>query len=386
MSNIFGSDDGIDAIVNDATASEVAEAVVDAGADVFDDAGAVADGGGTMWDLLAESGVDTVWLDLDGDMIPETVIATGGPFAVDDVDGGYDVSDDWSTAETYEFDAGDLDLVGEPISVLLPFDLSDGYADPFAMSDTDWSTCDAYDPMTVPADWTTEGYADFNDPYQVPGMDAPFSHAGDFYDLPVETSGYWDTAAYYDTSGDYLDSSASFDSWDLPMSTHGTGMDTGFDPGMGMDTGFDPGMGMDTGFDSGMGYDPTSSWDPTAGDAAHDAFISTITEDYSDPMSSWDSSSAMDASQQWMDVYHSADDLSWDAWNASVDAYLADDGQAAYDYNQLSIEAGSMADDAWNYSNDAWSDTSSYTDTSYMDTSSYTDTSYTDTSYDSSWE
>ena len=67
MSNIFGSDDGIDAIVNDATASEVAEAVVDAGADVFDDAGAVADGGGTMWDLLAESGVDTVWLDLDAD-------------------------------------------------------------------------------------------------------------------------------------------------------------------------------------------------------------------------------------------------------------------------------------------------------------------------------
>lgn len=367
MSNIFGSDDSTDAT----EAEETAAATIDAGLDTLEGDTSVADdGASTMWDLLAESGVDTVWLDLDGDMIPETAVSADGPFAVDDLDATYD---DWTVAESYEFDTADGSLVGQDMSVLLPYDVSGGSIDPFAMSETDWCECGVYDPMTAPTDWTVEGYADFTDPYAVPGMDEAFTDAGAYYDLPADTSGYWDTSSYYESAGGYLDTATTYDTWDLPMTTPGAGFDTGmsYDTGVGMDTG--------AGFDTGMGYDTTSSWDPTAGDAQHDAFISTITEDYSDPTSSWDSSTAMEQSQAWNDVYESADALEWDAWNASVDAYVAGDDMASYEYNQLSIDAGSMADDAWNYSNDAWSDTS-YTDTSYTDTS-YTDTSYTDTSY-----
>ncbi|MCB0976785.1 MAG: hypothetical protein KDB02_04935, partial [Acidimicrobiales bacterium] len=295
------------------------------------------------------------------DMVPETMISTDGPFAVE---GDYDDSayDDWTSADAYDFETSTGTYDGESMSMLLPYDVEAGYPDPFVLPESDWCDCGVYDPMTAPMDWTTDGYASFNDVFALPGADAGYSDAGAYYDQFAPTPGYFDTTSYYDTADGYLDASTPVDTWDMPMTTPGAGFDTG----MGYDptTAFSPMSTYDTtSAYSTSSYDPMSSWDPSAGDAAHDAFIHTITEDYSDPSTGVDLDTMSDTSQYWMDEYNAADDLSWDAWNASVDAYLEGDTMAAYDLNQTSIAADSYADTAWDYSNDAWS-SSSYTDTS----------------------
>lgn len=377
MSNLFGAaaGDGTD----DGTVEQVAKAV----ADVFADATSTIDGAGDaatddattdadvdldagldgdvdladLADLLSDAGVDAVWLDLDGDLIPETMIPTDGPFDVE-ADGA-EAYDDWSAAEAYDLDIVSGELDGQDLSILLPVELEAGYPDPFVLSEADWSECGVYDPMTAAPDWTVDGYAEFTEIYTVPGMEGGFSDAGGYYDTSMPTTGYWDVNSYYDTAGGYLDGATSIDTWDLPMTAP-----TGFDGGMGMDGGMGDdagaGYGPGAGFDTGAGYDATSSWDPTAGDAQHEAFLDTITGDYSDPSSSWDASSGGYDSQFWMDQYDAASDLSWDAWGASVDASIAGDGMAAYDLNQTSLAFESYANDAWSYS----SDVSSYATTS----------------------
>lgn len=375
MSNIFG-----DAAGDGANETGTAEAVAKAVVDVFTDATTGdADAGtdaevsttdadlteadlsveselGDLADLLADAGVDAVWLDLDGDLIPETMIPTDGPFTVEP--DGADVYDDWTAAESYDFDVASGELDGQSMSILLPVELEAGYPDPFVLSESDWTECGVYDPMTAAPDWTVEGYAEFTDLYAVPGMDAGFSDAGGYYDTSTPTTGYWDVDSYYDNAGGYLDASTSVDGWDLPMATPGAG----YDAGMGYDAGGGAGFDTGGGFDPGAGYDTTSSWDPTAGDASHEAFLDTITGDYSDPSSSWDASSGGDT-QFWMDQYDSAQDLSWDAWSSSVDASIAGDSSLAYDFNQTSLAAESYASDAWSYASDA----SSYSTTSSAD-------------------
>jgi len=348
----FGGDGSLDPIEDASTDVEATDADVDVTAD---DAAVDGTSLDAVVDLMGDAGIDTIWLDLDGDLVPETMVAVDGPFEVADADAGMD---EWTTYDELDLDG---DLTGQPMSVLLPYEAGAGYPDPFALPTQDWCTCEPYDPMTVPSDWTTQGYATFEDAVALPGSEVAFQDAGAYYDGGAHATGYWDTTGYWDAAGGQLDTSIPLDTWDLPAATgyeaaYPGGFDGSFDGGVatgydgGVATGFDA-TGYDTtGYDP-SGYDATSGWDPTAGDAAHDAFIDTITTDYADP-ANW---SAGEQSQFWMDEYQAADQLSWDAWHASVDAYVAGDDLASYDFNQVSLDAGSYANDAWSYSNDAWS-------------------------------
>lgn len=163
----------------------------------------------------------------------------------------------------------------------------------------------------------------------------------------------------------------------------------------------------DYGYDSGYGSSYTDVADSAYGvssdytSAANDAWYANDMGAYSyydGQADSWDSYGdnmsylATDPtdSSAWSSAYSDASSASWDAWNASVDAYVAGDDMAAYNLNQASIAADSTADATWNAWGDATSyssyDTSSYdTSTSYSsyDTSSY-DTSSSYSSYDTS--
>lgn len=76
-------------------------------------------------DLLSESGVDDIWSDLPGDvfhdgLLPST-IGVGGPFEVA-------VDDAWVVEDPFAMPAvDDGGLVGQPMSVLLPWDTDPGW-------------------------------------------------------------------------------------------------------------------------------------------------------------------------------------------------------------------------------------------------------------------
>ncbi len=289
--------------------------------------------------LLSETSLDVFWSDLEGELVPDDPSAYG-PF-----DTGLADAELWSSYAEIDITIDVTVTLTETSSpLLLPFESGTVAYDPFMVPAQDWCTCSAYDPMAVGTDWTTDGYVTFEDPFMLPGWDTAVTDAGAYYDSWDPGAGYWDTGSYYDTTSDLLAGPENFGTWDDLGSAYG--YDTG---------GFDTGL-YDTGaYDTGT-YDAMSTWDPTAGDAAHDAFIDTITEDYSssyaDPT---DWSAAADESQFWMDEYNAAEDLSWDAWNNSVDASIAGDTVGAYEWNQQSLDYGSYADDAWDYSSDAWS-------------------------------
>ncbi len=285
--------------------------------------------------LLSESSLDAVWADLEGDLVPEGGADDLGPFAVDSTS-----TDLWIeyTEISIDIEVTVVEVTYDELAVFMPYEVDAGSTDPFVLPAQDWVSCPAYDPMTAPADWTLDGYVTYDDPFLLDGSDLWLTDAGSYYDTYDPGAGYWDTGSYYDTTSAFLDSPTGYGTWDDLTYAYGD---------------------LGGGFDSTGAYDYTSAWDPSAGDAAHEAFLSTITDDYSsaygDP-SDWTSS---DSSQFWMDEYNAADDLSWDAWNNSVDAYVAGDDMAAYDWNQQSLDWGSYADDAWSYAGDYSSDYSS---------------------------
>ncbi|HET8930134.1 MAG TPA: hypothetical protein VFN21_05695 [Acidimicrobiales bacterium] len=298
--------------------------------------------------LLSETSLDAFWAELDGDLVPDDASSLG-PF-----DTGDTGSESWQSYTEISIDIDvTIEITDMSMPVLLPYEVDAGYTDPFMLPTQDWCMCESYDPMAAPTDWTTDGYATFEDPFTLPGSDFLVSDAGSYYDSYDPGAGYWDTGSYYDSTGDFLATPDAYGTWDDLSSAYG-------DQGVFGDGTYDTSGAYDTtsGFDTTSTYDPMSTWDPTAGDAAHEAFIDTITEDYSssyaDPT---DWSAAADDSQFWMDEYNAAEDLSWDAWNNSVDASIAGDDMAAYDWNQQSLDWGATADDAWDASSDAWSTT-----------------------------
>lgn len=335
----------------------------------------------TVADLLADSGLDRIWLDLDGDEIPETMI---------EVDDGTDTGM-----------SGD-DLVGEPIATLLPWE-SDSGTDVWALPSDDWTSMDAYDPMTVPSDWTVDGYADPDSAYDIPvdGTDAPFTvDGGGFADTGgyYDSSGYTDTAGYYDSTGYYEASSTTYDAFD----GYDTSADS-WDTWDGSDTSvYDGGYSDPTAFtDTGSldsGYDPTSfdsGYDPTGYDATGPDISSY--DDAGGGGGEFDLDVAAENSSAWTEVANENYDAEWDLWNQSVDASINGDDMAAYDLNQMSLDANSAGDEAWTYADQSWDDPgsmdswydsmsydpsiSSYDSTSFD--SSYSSSSYDTTSYDS---
>jgi hypothetical protein len=80
-------------------------------------------------DLMSASGVDTIWLDLDGDLVPETMIQTdAGPFSFDETDSGVPVDTyEADTDGSYDSSSGYSDggLVGEPMATLTPCRLTE---------------------------------------------------------------------------------------------------------------------------------------------------------------------------------------------------------------------------------------------------------------------
>lgn len=282
-------------------------------------------------DLMSSSGVDTIWLDLDGDLVPETMVqVTDGPFALDDSQPAVEEYDDATLAD---------DLVGEPIATLLPWESGAGTTDVWALpSDgTDWTSMDCYDPMAVPSDWTVDGWAD---PTGGAGAEAPF---------PVDADGgFADDSGYYDSTG-YTDSTGYFDS-------------TGYYDG------------------SGDVYDPTTidTWDTSLDTSAYDS-------GYSDPTTTYDTgietgyddytlSDAADESMAWTDVANQNYDAEWDLWRESNEASLNGNEDLAYDLNSASLDANAAGDQAWTYADETWADYDAYDSAAY------------DTSYDTSWD
>lgn len=146
-------------------------------------------------------------------------------------------------------------------------------------------------------------------------------------------------------------------------------------------------------YDSGYGYsdaansayEASSDWTTSANDAwsAGDMSGYTFADGQADSWGSYGNnmeylSSDPTDSSAWSSAWSDASTASNDAWNASVDAYVAGDNTAAYELNQYSIAADSTADATW----DAWGAATSY-DTSSYDTSSYSSYDYS-SSYDTS--
>ncbi len=334
------------------------------------------DGSSTVDFTTSAPSLDTIWLDLDGDLqadVAITITDVSGPFAVDP---SYD--------DPFLFPAGDD---GAPTSLLMPWDAGAGYADPWSLpaDGADWTSFQSFDPMSAGSDWTVDGG------WSVPGMAAAdggsfdsawLSDPGSYYD----SSSYWDSSGYWDTSG-YYDATA--DSFSVPADP----ADTGIYDASAYDSGYESSGPAATGYDT-TGYD-TTGYD-AAGDMTTDSWTDTwTTTDTEWVTPAWDIDGASSESTMWMDSYNELSHGTggeWDLWNASVEAYLNGDSDLSYQLQQESIAAGAAANEAWTYSNEAWSDPAYFPDpyevttqTTYeatYDTTSYDTTSYDTTSYD----
>lgn len=131
-------------------------------------------------------------------------------------------------------------------------------------------------------------------------------------------------------------------------------------------------------------YDASSDWSSAANDAYYANDMNSYSF-YDGQADSWESygnnmeylASDPTDSSAWSSAWSDASTASNDAWNASVDAYVAGDDMAAYELNQYSIAADSTADATW----DAWGSATSGDTYSSYDTSSYS--SYDTSSYSS---
>lgn len=280
-------------------------------------------------DLMSDTGLDSIWLDLDGDQVPETMVQVDGPFSADD-----DLPDLDDATVT-----GD-DLVGEPIATLLPWESDAGSTDVWALPSDDWTDMDCYDPMAVPSDWTVDGSGESGDGYDIPidGTDAPFA--------VDDTGGFSDAGGYYDTSG-YTDTTGYFDT-----------------------TAYDGGGGYDADTVDSTGYD-----DPT--------LTTEVTTEVTDD---WDSGIAAAESQPWTDYSGDLADTSTDLYHQSMDAWAVGDTAGSEQLYDMSMDAWSDSGDAWDYSTEVYNDPTGWTEsTSYetYDTSSGAvyDSGYDSTSY-----
>lgn len=444
-------------------------------------------------ELLSHSGVDTIWLDLDGDQVPETAVPIDGPFTsaeagYDQAD--YDTPDGWVSVPLDGQDGAAYD-----ISALIP----DGPAGP------DWTApgVQGYDPMALhnfsveqgplvfdpsggqawsPADytstdlWFNNGSYDHSAGYwdtsyvAMPGQPDPAAwsaQGSQWNSTPVQgnpmeftqaSAGYdpgWPGATPFDPNNPlptYSNPYVNFDP-NNPLPTYSNPY-VNFDPNhplptytpyngdpstlpaaqMMQEQGIDPstnpayqamqqqyqqpGMpfapgtsqmpgtesmqspyampGADsysvdsysagpsadpyamqsaTPYTTPAGSDTYSSYDPSAGNPTD-----VVTNYYTDPTFDDQLSQASSDSGFWMDQYHDASDLSWQYWNASVDASTAGDDLLAYDLNQLSLNAGDVANTAWSNSNSAWDSVSST-----GSAGSSFDTSGTTSSADDGW-
>ncbi len=345
-------------------------------------------------DIMSSSGIDTIWLDLDGDMVPETMIQTDGPFALDDSGAG---------------GAYDDGLVGEPINTLLPWDVEPGATDVWSLPDdgADWCDMNCYDPMTVPSDWTVDGYADatgYENSYDTPVDGGPFemedpgafTDTGGYYD----STGYYDTTTYYDTtdSGYYDTSAEAYDTsggWDSSAG-YDTGVTTydswdSWDPS-GADTTFDTGYSDPSSYydDTSSGYDATAYDDGGAGyDAGYDPTADQGTEVFeveanTEITDTWDSSLAMEQSQPWTDLSEDQSAASWDLYDASNDAWAAGDYELSYDLDAASTDQWNASYDSYDYSNDAYMAPTGYDATTTYDTTSYDSSTWETSAYDTS--
>lgn len=322
--------------------------------------------------------LDSIWSDLDGDL-DALPTATDGPFTVNVT---IEFADPFALPA-----ADDGGLVGQPISVLIPWDTEPGYPDPWALptQGADWTVYDPYDPMTCCADWTMDGWTDTSafGPFDggTPGFESTWmTEPGLYYDDSAFSTipGYWDTAGYYDAASDfYPEPSPSFTD---PSVTTTTPFTTGYESPP-FSTGYES-----TGFDV---TDTSSGYDPNAYYTTYDSWESSSSWETPtvEDTSVWDIEGASAESQFWTSEYQDASSLEWDYWNASTDAWLEGDTVLAYELNQNSLEAGAYADDAWNYSSEAWSDPAYFDTSSSLDTSSSWDTgSSWDTSTDTGSE
>lgn len=361
-----------------------------------------------MTDLLADSDVDRIWVDLDGDLVADPEEAIDGPFAVEG-DTSSPVDDvEFDSWITFPVDEGGVPLYD--VASLAP-------ASPYGI---DWTTPGAhgYDPMTL-SNYSVEGGPVLYDPaqglsyYPSDYTDPSLWYNQGSYDTGA---GYWDpayssTPAGVDPNGwtpmpgtdpmafDQLSTGydptvppglptytpmegTSFDP-NNPLPTYTPLEGTSYDPNNPLPTysPFDTGAGMPSvpgapGYlpmSPGAGYDASAgsgSWmdaystpgdDPSAGNPTD-----VVTSYYTDPTFDNQLSEASAESGFWMDQYDQAAGLESQYWQASVDASVAGDDLLAYDLNQLSLQSGSVADDAWSYSSTAY-DSVSTTSTSSAD-------------------
>lgn len=331
-----------------------------------DDGGATTAVADLFTELFGQAGLDSIWLDLDGDQVPDTQISVYDPA---------DASYDTSVADPFE--------LSDPVSYPEVAD-DDGVADPIdqlpqefdtwvSVSDAgDWPIYDVsalLPAQSVPyADWTAPGAHGY-DPlsmtnFSVDAGPVVFNPAsGDPYcamdyaspELWYNMSPFDDGAGYWDPTYAVMPSQMDYSQWQ--PAPDGYSADGFADPyampgysDLSMPYSYDsmPYTDYSTAY-SVPGYDATSftSWDSSSPTDISTSYFTDWTFD--DQLST-----AADNSQYWMTEYSDASTLANDYWQASVEASNAGDYTLAYDYNQLSLDTTSYAEDAWSYSNSAW--------------------------------
>lgn len=358
----------------------------------------------SLADLFSDATLDSIWLDLDGDQVPDTQISSydmpsgdSDPFTVTD-----ELAEEVADAGTGPQKAGFQDGT-DGDATATDTTATDGaeYDSWISIETTDDAGYPLYDvyelipDQSVPyTDWTDQGAYGY-DPMQMwnfcvdagpvivdPSSGMSYTTA-DYTDpsLWFNESSFDSGAGYWDPAYAVMPTQPDLSQWQpTPDSYVPNGFDVSSDPfsyTSTMPTSYDA---MDTSayamdgtgvpastysyttpsYDSSAytSWDSSSSWD---GSSPTDVSSSYFTDySFDDQLSQ-----ASEDSQFWMDQYDQASDLSWDYWQASVDASTAGDSSLAYDYNQLSLQSSSYADTAWSASSSAW-------DTSYSSsTSSY---------------
>lgn len=343
-------------------------------------------------DLFGEGGLDAVWLDLDGDEVPDIQIsaydAQGVEPSADDL---FDVSDQASADDSSSYDASSADASSYDAS---SYDAADGAGvDSWISIPTEADGAPVYDvwelipDQSVPyADWTDPGAQGY-DPLAMSNFSVDAGPvvidpaSGDPYcatdytstDLWYNAVPFDDGAGYWDPTYAVMPAQLDTSMWQMAPETYAPASyadPSAFQPYADpFATYSDPAAYSDT---SMFAYDGSSAYSLPGYDSTDFTSWSSATDDsmsyFTDTTFDDQLSTAYDNSQYWMTEYDDASSLSNDFWQMSVDASTAGDGVAAYDYNQLSLDASSYADDAWSYSSSAWDSVS--TDSSW-DSSSY---------------
>lgn len=358
----------------------------------------------SLAELLSHSGVDTVWLDLDGDQVPETQVSIDGPFdsgqtSTDSgVDGWVSVPLDGEEGAAYDIsslvpsgpmgqDWTSPGVQGYDPMALHNFSVADGPVMYDPSGAQSWSPAD----YTSPDLWFNNGSYDQSAGYwdqsyvAAPGqVDMSSWSAAPAHGNPMEftqAAGGYDPGspgfAPFDPSNPLLTYSNPYVNFDpnnpLPTYTPYNGDPSsipGFQsmaehnmpvPGMPGPDMQAPGMPMSmpsaAPMPMSMPSDMSSGADYSSYSPMSTSATDVVTNYYTDPTFDDQLSQASADSGYWMDQYHDASDLQSQYWQASVDAYVAGDDLLSYDLNQLSLNAGDAANTAWSNSGSAWDST-----------------------------